>query len=116
MNIKKVLFKMSSLYIALLILSVALIVLIIPRFEDVGHLERGCYLTDAMVPYVECRVFLGHKVVKFLVNLPYQLIYLPLFGVAGFMRAPWLIVLGILAWAPIGYFTWYLLKQPNKRH
>ena len=75
---------------------------------------EACYLTDAMMPYVECTGFFGNKVVMFVVNMPYLLIYLPLIGVVGFFREPRLILLGVLAWAPIGCFTWYLVKYPNK--
>ena len=114
MNLRKVLFSISSVYLVLLLISIVLMVTTIPRFEDVGHVEQGCYFTDAMVSYVQCRGFFGHSIVKFILNMPYQLIYLPMFGVLGFIRAPWLIFLAILAWAPIVYFMWHVIKQPNK--
>lgn len=114
MILRKLLFSISSAYILLLLIAVVLMVTVIPRFEDVGHLEQGCYFADAMVSYVQCRGFFGQSIVKFILNMPYQLIYLPMFGVLGFIRAPWAILLAILAWAPIVYFMWHLIKQPNK--
>ena len=113
MHLRKTLFSISAVYLITLIVSV-LAILAIPRFEDVGHLEQGCYLTDAMVPYVECREFFGHSLIKFIFNMPFQLLYLPVFGVIGFLRAPWLIFLAVFAWSPIVYFIWYLIRQPKK--
>jgi len=110
MHWRKVLFSLSVAYLVTLFITVLLSVFAIPRFEDVGHIEQGCYLTDAMLPYVECRGFLGHSIVKFIFNLPLQLLYLPVFGVISILRAPWLILLALFAWLPIIYFIWYLIK------
>jgi hypothetical protein len=111
MHWRKVLFSLSAVYLITLLISVLLTAFSIPRFEGVGHLEQGCYLTDAMLPYVECRGFLGHSIVKFIFNLPFQLLYLPIFGVINFLRAPWLIFLALFAWLPIAYCIWYLIKH-----
>ena len=113
MHWRKALFSISAVYLITLIISVLLIALALPRFEDVGHLQQGCYLTDAMVPFVECRGYFGHSFVKVIINMPFQLLYLPVFGVMGLFRAPWLIFLAVFAWSPIFYFIWYLLKQPK---
>mgnify|MGYP006910210722 CR=1 FL=1 len=71
---------------------------VIPSFKEVGHLEIGCYITNAMVAYVECTGFSGSNVVYWLVNLPYFLIYLP-----------------IITWVPIIYLFWRITQRFNKR-
>ena len=116
MHWRKVLISISAVYLIALLISVLLIALAIPRFEDVGHLDQGCYLTDAMVPYVECRGYFGHSIVKIIINMPFQLLYLPVSGVIGFLRAPWLIILAIFSWSPIVYFIWYLISKPKKNN
>ena len=113
MHWRKTLFLISTVYLIVLLVSV-LAVLAISPFEDVGHLEQGCYLTDAMVPYVECRGFFGHSLLEFIFNMPFLLLYLPVFGAMAFLRAPWLIFLAVFAWSPIIYFIWYLIKKPKK--
>ena len=114
MSLQRFIFLVSATYIVVLVVSLILIVTMIPRFEEVGHLEHGCYSTDALITYVECKGFPGHSFVKFIVNMPYQLIYLPVFGVTGFIHSPWLIVLAAIAWSPFVYFGWYLIKHQNK--
>ena len=113
MHWRKVLFLISTAYLVTLLISILMIVLVIPRFEDVGYLNQGCYVTDAMVTYVNCKGFFGSKIVKLIINIPYQLIYLPIFGVLSIIRAPWLIFIALFAWTPIIYFVWYLIKKPK---
>lgn len=87
----------------------------LPNFDDVGSLSQGCYITNAMVSYIECNGFIGKDIVKVILNMPYQLIYASLFGISNFLNAPWLLFLAALAWAPIGYFSYYILKNLTKR-
>ena len=67
-----------------------------------------------MIVYIDCTGFFGYQVVKFVVNLPFQLVYWPLFGVISFFYMPWLIVWGAAAWAPVIYFFWYLFRDRSK--
>ena len=113
MHWRKALFSLSVVYLITLLISVLLTCFVIPNFEDVGHLKQGCYLTNAMLPYIECREFIGYSIAKFVFNLPLQLLYLPVFGVISFLKAPWLIFFAVFAWSPIFYFIWYLIKQPK---
>ena len=96
-------------YLATLVGSFAALVLL-PTFEEVGHLKHGCYRTDAMLPYVECRGFFAWPLAKVVLNLPYQAVLLPMLGVEvasefdprGFL----LLGLGILLWLPVIYLGW----------
>lgn len=111
---RKIVFVFTCAYIVALIVVLCLSPFI-PSFDQVGHLKRGCYWTDALVPFVECSGFWGYHVVAYIVNLPLRLLYLPVFGVAGIFRAPWIILHAAVVWAPIAYFAWYLLRYRRSR-
>ncbi len=49
-----------------------------PTFEEVGHLQIGCYKTDALWFYVKCQGFTLAEVVGFLLTIPYLLWFGPL--------------------------------------
>jgi hypothetical protein len=86
----------------------------LPSFQNAGHLERGCYWTDALVGFVVCEGFAGRGVAETLLNLPLRLLYMPMLSVLG--GAPWWwIFLAILLWAPIFYFVWWTLRA-RRRH
>lgn len=113
-NSKKLLFNLSLTY--LLILAICtLVIFFLPTFEEVGHLDVGCYLRDAMLPYVDCVGFPGSRLAYYIVNLPLFLIFLPVAGVLTFLRAPWLILVALLIWSPIVYLVWYGLSLQKVR-
>lgn len=45
----------------------------VPTFNEVGHLEEGCYLTDALWLYVKCNGFTWSGIAAFFLTLPYLL-------------------------------------------
>jgi hypothetical protein len=98
--------KLCRLYLALVVLDVLLIILVIPSYAKVGNLEQGCYLTDALVPYVQCVGFFGSKFASWILNLPFTLIFWPMFGIALFFTSPLLLFGGILLWLPLLYLLW----------
>lgn len=104
-----VLLRISWTYVGLLVACI-LALFVMPTFEEVGHMKRGCYLTDALVPYVECRGFPASPVVKFVLNLPFSLLFAPMFGFYAAVHlhagAIPLLATGLALWAPIAYLVW----------
>lgn len=110
MNRSKVLARISTAYVALLPIYV-IALLMIPSFEEVGHLARGCYLTDALVPGAKCNDFWGAPVVQAVLNLPLMLLFIPPLAVAGLLEfrieGVGAALLATALWAPIVYLIWY---------
>ena len=102
----RIVLQLCRLYFALVLLDVLLISLVIPSYGKVGNLEHGCYLTDALVPYVKCVGFFGSKFAFWILNLPFSLIFWPMFGVVTFFTTPLLLFGGILLWLPLLYLLW----------
>lgn len=70
----------------------------IPTFSEVGHLAKGCYLTDALWLYVACRGFPGAALASSVLSFPYLLH--PLAGsLIPFITIP--------AWVILLYPIWY---------
>jgi len=111
---RNTLLRISWAYVGLLMVCVLALVLM-PTFREVGHLKHGCYLTDALVPYVECRGFLASSVVKFVLNLPFSLLFAPMFGfyaaVHFHVGAFALLVKSFALWAPIAYLIWHGFRR-----
>ena len=78
----------------------------LPSFEEVGHLEHGCYKTDALVPYVTCRGYELNTLVRYSFNLWYQ----PVYGVFFFPAFPIGTLYGLTVWSPGIYLVWYWLR------
>ena len=100
-------FLVSVVAWGILILSIAINVAFVPTFAQVGHLKVGCYLTDALWFYVECRGFSLSALTAFFLSLPYTLWMGPV----------------LLMWAPlIAVPLWFVLLLPawyvwhRKRH
>lgn len=60
----------------------------VPSFSTVGHIEHGCYLTDALWFYVQCNGFAFSEIAGAVLTLPYLvwlspvlILWAPLFGV-----------------------------------
>jgi hypothetical protein len=87
----------------------------LPTFDQVGHLQNGCYWTDALVILVRCEGFWAHQVAAYILNLPLNLVYVPMFGLAGISEAPWLLPYAALIWTPILYFFWYFSRALKNR-
>jgi hypothetical protein len=86
------------------------------------RLEVGCYLRDALVVGAQCSGFHGATAVSFVLNMPLNLFYAPLFGVAGLFEGPFFVeslytlLLGALLWAPIIFLLWIRLRYRLTRH
>ena len=74
-----------------------------PIFSDVGHLDNGCYQTDALLLYVQCNGFYGAELIMDLVNVPYVIIQLVV-SIGGIIGAAILLL-------PVLYIPWYLFKK-----
>ena len=98
--------NLSLLYIALVALSfIVSVLLMLPGHGDVLHPYQGCYWTDALVPYIECRDIVANEAVKFFLNYWMYMLYIILFSV---YLLP--IPLAVLMWSPIVYLLWYFIK------
>lgn len=91
-------------YVITAIICFLIISFLLPTFEGAGHLEQGCYLRDALVPYVDCVGFFGHRIAYYILNLPFYLIIFPVFAT----EIPWLLPLAILVWAPFLHVAWHI--------
>ena len=97
----------SILYFVLCLLSLLLYIIAdLPDLQEVGRLKHGCYKTDALLPYVECKGYPLNTLVRFSLNLW----YLPAFGIALFSAFPEGTLLGFVAWSPGIYLVWYWLQ------
>lgn len=105
----KILRNLSYLYIGMVVLSFLISwIAHFPSFEQVGHLQNGCYWTDALVPYIECRGLFANGFIKFFLNYLMQMIYMVMFSV--YLVA---LPIAILMWSPVGYLIWYHIKGKN---
>ena len=101
MNMIKIARNISYLYVCLLIISfLTSFILQFPSFDDVGHLKKGCYWTDALVPFIECNGLIANYQIKFFLNYWMSMIWYPLF----------LSPMALLMWSPIFYLIWYFFK------
>ena len=114
MRIADTVFYLSCVYLATLVVA-SIASLFLPTFDQVGHLNQGCYWTDALVIFVKCQGFGGSEIAAWLFNLPLNLFYVPMFGVVGVLEAPWLLPYAALIWAPIIYFCWHLVRALTRR-
>lgn len=74
-----------------------------PVFSDVGHLNNGCYQTNALLLYVQCNGFYGAESTMTLVNIPYVIIQLVV-SIGGNIGA-------VILLLPVLYIPWYLFKK-----
>ena len=101
--------NISYLYVALVIISfLTSFVANFPSFDEVGHLQEGCYWTNALVGYIECRGLLANNLIEFFLNYWMKLIYIVLFLFSGWSLH--LLLLALLMWSPIFYLVWYFVK------
>ena len=94
----KALVSISSALWAITLIAIAVNTIWTPTFAEVGHLSRGCYVTDALWFYVRCDGFFGSSLVGFLLTLPYQL-----------WLGPALLVFNPLLAVPLWFFMLYPL-------
>ena len=117
--VTRVLVRLSVSYVCVIALSIVVFAFL-PTFEEVGHLEKGCYVTDALVVGAKCRGFIGSGIIEFAINLPLSLIYLPLFGFAGVLtlepKALGATALGIALWLPLIYLARYVLRNRHNKN
>jgi hypothetical protein len=97
------LFYVSVLYCCLVALAIAINALFIPSFDEVGHLTNGCYKTDALVIYIECRGFFGAEVMSQFLTVPWLLVL----GPALLLLNP---IYAIALWVPVVYPGYYLFR------
>ncbi len=106
-KIIKTLKVLSFSYIAIIVLSfVVSIAMQFPPFEEVRHLQHGCYWTDALVPYIQCRGLLLNGVVMLFLNFWMILFYSGMFSLFS-LRS---LIYSLLLYSPIIYLLWYWLK------
>ena len=99
-KIRIVLLAFSLTLWIVLIGSIVVNTLWVPSFATVGHLERGCYLTDALWFYVECNGFALSDIAGKVLTLPYLL---------------WLCPLLLVAAPEFGIPLWFFLLYPAWR-
>ncbi len=97
----------SILVWAILISSIVINIFFVPTFAKVGHLKFGCYLTDALWYYVECRGFAFSAATSHFLSLPYALWLGPLL-------LWWSPLIGIPLWFFLLFPTWYVWH--TRRH
>jgi hypothetical protein len=102
-HIVTALFALSVSYICLVALAIVVNAFFIPTFEEVGHLENGCYLTDALWFYVKCSGFFGAEVLSQVLTIPWLLMLSP----ALLLHDP---IYAIALWSPLAYFVYYCLR------
>jgi len=114
--LRKILLRISGAYVCVIV-ACQLALFYVPTFEMVGHVEHGCFLGDALIPYAECKGFPGSSVVRFVLSLPYALMFIPMFGLYGVMQGGpiWPLVLGLALWAPVAYLFWHGLPSLVRR-
>ena len=110
LRMRQILLIACLVYLATLVGAFVVLVLL-PTFEEVGPLKHGCYRTDALLPYVECRGSFAWSLAKVVLNLPYQVVFVPMFAVyaaSEFEPRPFLLLLslGVLLWLPLIYLGW----------
>jgi hypothetical protein len=99
-TVRKTLLIGSILVWVLFVTSVVVNILWVPNFAQVGHLEHGCYLTDALWFYVACRGFALAPIASQFLTLPY-LVWL---GPALFVFNP---IMAVPLWFFLLYPVWY---------
>ena len=109
-RVRKWLVYLSLFYVAIIAVDVVLIATVFPHFKEIRPIQpdfQGCFLTSALVGYVECQGFFASELVQWIVNLPLSLLYYPLFGVMALARGiVWLLFLAVLVWLPILFLIW----------
>lgn len=76
------------------------------------HGERvavGCNLHDALVIGMECRGFAGAGVAEIVLNLPFWLIYYPVFAFVSL----WALVASVILWAPLMFLIFAYRRRKN---
>jgi hypothetical protein len=80
---------------------------LLPTFEEVGHLENGCYQTDAMIMYVKCEGVFLNSFVSLVINFFFLLyFYLPFLAISEAEIS--LYIIATLVWLPFCYLFAYL--------
>ena len=98
---------LSILYITLCTISFLFFTISdLPSFNEVGHLKNGCYTSNALLPYVECKGLKLNSLIKFF----YNLWYIPIFGLGFITYFPLGSFMGLVTWSPVFYIIWYWLK------
>ena len=113
----KIIKYISFIYIAVLLCCVLLLFVL-----ESERLETGCYISNALVAGAKCNGFYGSNIVSFIINMPLNLIYAPIFGIASLFQSPfymsglYTLLTGFLLWLPIVFLIIDKLhnKTPNK--
>lgn len=111
---KRALVLLSAAYLVLVVICLVTL-LLLPSFHQARDVGAGCYLTNAMFPYAECRGFGASGAVALILNIPYVAVYLPVFGVAALKElqvyglVP--VMVGVLLWVPVVYLGWHVVRR-----
>lgn len=65
----------------------------VPHISDVGRLNRGCFLTDALWYYVECAGFMGASAVAWFLTFPYFMSPLAMWLAPHIVIPSWILLL-----------------------
>ncbi len=88
-------------------ISSLVLISISPTFSEVGHLENGCYQSDALLLYLQCNGFIGSKVLMQVVNIPYAIIQITV-SIMGSISGTLLLLI------PCLYIPWHFIKHNKK--
>ena len=107
----RVLLVLSVLYWTVVVGAVLYNALLLPHGSEVGYhkLQRGCYLTDALLVYVECRGFYGAQLASWVLSLPWIIFQLAdfVFGSRSLVELIIFVPLAVLFWGPLVYPFFY---------
>lgn len=108
--------RISIIYICMALLSFPVSILLqLPSKREVWPLQHGCYWTNALIGYIECKGLFINGIIEFPLNLWMQIIYAPMFAVGGLMSGSAIIVFlttitFIALYFPLFYLIWYWFK------
>ena len=77
-SVFEILKNVTRIYVALILLSYGVAIIFLPDFHDFNHQNPGCYWTDALLPYIECRGDFYSVFLKMFLNSWGFIIYAPL--------------------------------------
>jgi hypothetical protein len=97
---KNIIFWISAIWVTLAFISLISILIGLPIIEKVGYLQHGCYLTDALLTYVECSGLIGAQIIKFILNIAYLWMFAPLLAFTSLK----IFIIAIALGLPVLYF------------
>lgn len=110
-SVAHALLLLSVIYWAIVATSALYNATLLPNGSEVGYskLQRGCYLTNALLVYVECHGFYGAQLAKWFLSLPWLIFQLGffVFGSRTLVEILIFVPLAVLFWGPLIYPFFY---------